>query len=911
MVPRCCVVMMLPLPWPPRPKAASLHGLSLFGDEHPTSMVPPSSTLPAGSVLAGKYRIVRELGRGGMAAVYEAVNLSIGKKVALKLLAGHLATSKTVVERFMREARAVATIRSPHICDVYDVGSVDDDAPFLVLELLEGESLYDAMVRDRQMSAQLTLSIILQLCRGLQLAHDADIVHRDLKPENVFLTVDVDGNLLVKILDFGLAKFYDPVETGKDGRHARLTREGAVFGTPAYMSPEQVRGQAAADTRADLWALACMTYECLTGATVWSTEDGVAMTFAQIATAGAPDPRVYRPDLPEAFFRWYNKALDKDIKKRFQTVREFADALAESFNYVSKGGGAESQLTHQMDYEPEVAPRPSLPPVPAPPGLAALAAVQSHGVAGRVEADSESSLQRVVSLADEGDAFGLLDRAERKRKTRLRAAVVVCFCFIASAAVLASRADVLPMPKVQTFAKRVEGLIASKQLASSGFELVAKHPWLPKLREAQVLVSLGQYDKALKMVRRLLEAHKHGALRNFQEQIVVAKRNASKNASCQITGISRPRRHDLLSGKKQSYRSGSPEIAFGIGGAVVAWVDAHEGQLSVHAVPLDAELRNRARSVNVTPEGVNVGRPSLVPFESRFSLSYFDRSGTSPGVYTRWLSNDAVIASPPRLVSSKAPGSYRSTMVRLADGGFAVAWVRRVDKESDDLFLRLYDKEFKSRGPSVRMTDYVAEGRLRPSIRRLAISSTKTDVHLIYSRSSGSNLDVRYQKYSITSRRPGLPSRPESAPDEARTLASELILTSSEKKANEPDVVCSKAGCFVCWQQAFSLGAWVGLVDYDTNKLLWHKRFSKKGRRPVLAAAPNGSVRLVWYEAGRILTAQLRPDGVGARTAFARVAGDHPPASVAAGSRAGEWYVAWQDYEAGIRESYVARIMCK
>jgi len=124
-------------------------------------------------------------------------------------------------------------------------------------------------------------------------------------------------------------------------------------------------------------------------------------------------------------------------------------------------------------------------------------------------------------------------------------------------------------------------------------------------------------------------------------------RLAKKNAACSLTGLSRPRRYDLLSGKKQTFRSGAPEVAFGIGGAVVGWVDAHEGQLSVHAVPLDDQLRNRARSVNVTPEGVNVGRPSIVPVESRFLLSYFERTGASPGVYTRWLSNDAVIDSPP------------------------------------------------------------------------------------------------------------------------------------------------------------------------------------------------------------------------------------------------------------------------
>src|SRR5262245_9341736 len=303
-----------------------------------------TSTIPRGTVLSGKYRVERELGRGGMAAVYEAINVDIDKRVAIKLLAGHLAASQTVVERFLREARAVSQIKSPHICEVYDSGRLDEGTPFLVLELMEGESLYDAMCRDRQMSPQVTLAIILQVAKGLARAHETGIVHRDLKPENIFLTVDGDGHLLVKILDFGLAKFYDPVNPQGPQKGARLTREGAVFGTPAYMSPEQVRGQAAADTRADLWALACITYECFTGTTVWSTEDGVAMTFAQIATAPLPDPRKWRPDLPETFTFWFFKALDRDINQRFQSVDSFADELVAAFDYRASSGGLDAGL---------------------------------------------------------------------------------------------------------------------------------------------------------------------------------------------------------------------------------------------------------------------------------------------------------------------------------------------------------------------------------------------------------------------------------------------------------------------------------------------------------------------------------------------------------------------------------------
>src|SRR5258705_4289324 len=273
----------------------------------------PSNTskTPLGTVLAGKSRLTRELGRGGMAAVYEAENVDIGKRVAVKVLAAELTTSTIVVERFLREARAAAAISSPFICDVYDSGKLEDGRPFLVLELLEGESLYERMTRVRQIDTQTTLRIITHVARGLTKAHAVGIVHRDLKPDDIFLTSDEDGSLLCKLLDFGLAKFYAPVD--EDGDQARLTREGAVFGTPAYMSPEQVKGQGQVDFRADLWALGCITYECLTGRTVWSTEQGVAMTFAQIASAPLPNSLTFRPDLSPNFQTWFEKALARSV----------------------------------------------------------------------------------------------------------------------------------------------------------------------------------------------------------------------------------------------------------------------------------------------------------------------------------------------------------------------------------------------------------------------------------------------------------------------------------------------------------------------------------------------------------------------------------------------------------------------
>src|SRR5690606_2243896 len=284
------------------------------------------SKVPIGTVLEGKFRITQEICRGGMAAIYEAENVDIGKRVAVKILADELLSSHVVRERFMREARAAAAIRSPFICEVYDVGMYDD-RPFLVMELLEGESLYDRMTRVRQMPVDVVVKVAAQVGRGLRKAHEAGIVHRDLKPENIFLTRDEDGELLAKIVDFGLAKFY---ESTSDQKNVRRTREGALFGTPAYMSPEQAKGQGEVDHRADLWALGCIVYECLTGQTVWNVEQGVAMILAQIAGAPLPVPSKLRPDLPPTFDEWFQRALDRDPSRRFQTAQALTESLVRS-----------------------------------------------------------------------------------------------------------------------------------------------------------------------------------------------------------------------------------------------------------------------------------------------------------------------------------------------------------------------------------------------------------------------------------------------------------------------------------------------------------------------------------------------------------------------------------------------------
>src|SRR6188768_1564676 len=371
------------------------------------------SQVPVGTVLEGKFRITKEIGRGGMAAVYEAENVDIGKRVAVKILAAELITSRVARERFIREARAAAAIRSPYICDVYDSGMFEE-RPFLVMELLEGESLYDLMTRVRQIDVETTLRITTHTARGLAKAHESNVVHRDLKPENIFLTKDEEGRLVVKIVDFGLAKFYEP--TTPDAQTVRLTREGALFGTPAYMSPEQAKGKGEVDHRADLWALGCIVYECLTAQTVWNVEQGVAMILARIASAPLPRPSKLRPDLPASFDAWFMRALDRDPNKRYQTARELSDALtrallggrgpARGVSLSSDDEGLvvdelianETQLPHNGPMTERAPPGPPEPPPPPPEPAPAALDASAAPLAPVASLRPESGAARAISV---------------------------------------------------------------------------------------------------------------------------------------------------------------------------------------------------------------------------------------------------------------------------------------------------------------------------------------------------------------------------------------------------------------------------------------------------------------------------------------------------------------------------------
>ncbi len=273
-----------------------------------------------GDVVAGKYEIEKVIGEGGMGAVFSATHKLTEKRVALKWMLPELARDEGAVSRFMREAQAAGRINHPNVVDVYDVGQ-HEGSFFLVMEFLQGEPLTAALER-RNLSIGETLDLILPAIRGVAAAHRTGVVHRDLKPDNIFLAAGEDGHPATpKVLDFGISK----VATGENDVNPRLTKTGAVVGTPYYMSPEQIRGSHSVDKRSDVYAFGVILYEALTGQVPFNADTYSALIL-EIATgtAKSPDEIV---EIPEKLCAIVMKAIARDVAERFQDLESLAAAL--------------------------------------------------------------------------------------------------------------------------------------------------------------------------------------------------------------------------------------------------------------------------------------------------------------------------------------------------------------------------------------------------------------------------------------------------------------------------------------------------------------------------------------------------------------------------------------------------------
>lgn len=255
--------------------------------------------------------------------MWRADHVSLKSPVAVKLIDPAIARNPEARGRFMREAQAAAALRSPYVVQVFDHG-VDGEIPYIAMELLEGESLAQRLSRAGRLSPIETLRVMSQVARALQKAHDAGVVHRDLKPDNVFLARD-DGEEVTKLLDFGIAKVTAGSGAADPGAN---TRTGALLGTPYYMSPEQTEGTKAVDHRADLWALAVIGFECITGRRPFSG-DALGDLVLQICVRPIPVPSKVAT-VPAGFDAWFAKGASRDASGRFSSAKQMVEALAEA-----------------------------------------------------------------------------------------------------------------------------------------------------------------------------------------------------------------------------------------------------------------------------------------------------------------------------------------------------------------------------------------------------------------------------------------------------------------------------------------------------------------------------------------------------------------------------------------------------
>jgi eukaryotic-like serine/threonine-protein kinase len=277
-----------------------------------------------GEILAGKYRIEKILGVGGMGIVVAAHHIQLDEHVAIKFLLPEALSNAEAVGRFAREARAAVKIKSEHVARVIDVGTLENGSPYMVMEFLEGVDLGVMVQQQGALAIEQAVEFVLQACEAIAEAHGLGIVHRDLKPANLFCIRRADGLLSVKVLDFGISKV-----TGMGGSapDVRMTSTSAVFGSPLYMSPEQMLSARDVDARTDIWALGAILFELLTAK---SPFDGTTLpeVFGKISTQPPPPIRTFRPDVPEGVEQVILRCLAKDRTGRYLNVAELAIALA-------------------------------------------------------------------------------------------------------------------------------------------------------------------------------------------------------------------------------------------------------------------------------------------------------------------------------------------------------------------------------------------------------------------------------------------------------------------------------------------------------------------------------------------------------------------------------------------------------
>jgi eukaryotic-like serine/threonine-protein kinase len=331
-----------------------------------------------GEVLAGKYRVEHVLGAGGMGVVVAATHLELGQRVAMKFLLAEGMGSPEVAARFMREARAVARMRGEHVARVIDVGKLESGSPYIVMEYLEGLDLEALVRQETVVPIEDAVDYLIQACDAMAEAHRLGIIHRDLKPANLFRSQGVDGQAVIKVLDFGISK--SPL----DATAGSLTATSALVGSPLYMSPEQMRSSRTVDHRTDIWSLGAVLFELLSGRPPYDGET-VGELMAKVLMDPLPSLRSFRAEVPEGLEAVVARCLEKEAQARFANVAELSKALQP---YASHRSVMAVERVHRI-----------LGSVPPPPAISSIPPGQSSTPPAGGSTPSLSSVQAALVRA--------------------------------------------------------------------------------------------------------------------------------------------------------------------------------------------------------------------------------------------------------------------------------------------------------------------------------------------------------------------------------------------------------------------------------------------------------------------------------------------------------------------------------
>lgn len=764
-----------------------------------TQAAPDGLVIAPGAVLVGKYRVVRSIGRGGMAQVYEALQMGLGKRVAVKVLNAQYAGSPILTERFFREARAASAVKSPYIVDVYDSGRLDDQRPFIVMELLEGESLYERLSRVRRLTPQQVLALVANCAKGLAKAHAAGIVHRDLKPENVFLVRAEEGPEVAKLLDFGLAKFY--AATDEDEAVQRLTRDGAVFGTPPYMSPEQVRGQVGVDHRSDMWALGCIVYEALVGKPVWRTDQGVAMIFASIASGELPHPSVENHDLPDSFDRWFRKALARKSDDRFQSAMDFAESLQEAFSPEAIGrvraevqAAADERRFHSL--------RPPPMPLPPPPPLELRTKSMQTAATEAVEAPLRPRLS-------EPPPFAVQNRRHTWAVRIGIGALLVGVFGVGVGLALGTSPDAAPSAPSPTI-----------NATPAPAEPVAERP-------APSFATMSVSDDARAAVRA----------RHFGEAADLVKSATAGEARWLAEAWRRVVPADVASCAPTGWAAvpGDALAVLGTKGSRVFALTGSRGAQHVVSYAANDEGWFEASSVaDATPEGGRFLGARVVPVGERFALFVVEAGDDDKSVRVRVRSlgeNGSPLGSAVNVLTIQ--GFRHLSEVALLDDGYALAFGSVTPAGVESISVLRVERSFEARGRATSIAQ--AGARAGTTFGPPHLSAKGKDVLVAYVVASGGHRFAETQLFAASAPLWGTDgfTTPVDAKGSRRVGPAPRV-AERVAPAGDVDLACRSQNCVLAWEDDVR-GTYVARLDSTSGGLQLATALGKGVGRTVLA----------------------------------------------------------------------------